>query len=120
MCIVTPYPVFNYFCSITSIKFADYAFGGLGVLPCDMPVIYAAVTASNFDDLGSGGAEMDTSQIVLLVVGTIISVFVVVLIVRLAKRELKKMIDADAPEKKEEEMREYSPEAGKKRHPVEW
>ena len=78
---------------------------------------YAAVTASNFDDLGSGGAEMDTSQIVLLVVGTIISVFVVVLIVRLAKRELKKMIDADAPEKKEEEMREYSPEAGKKRDP---
>lgn len=87
----TPETMFNIFLAMTSVSNRDFLIGSLlGCIPRKIVfiIIYVNVMTelSKFDS----NKEMDSSSIVILVIGIIIAILIVFIIGRVTNRELKK------------------------------
>lgn len=84
---------------ITGVKIKDYALGGLGMIPGTIMFVSIGTTLSNVADLASGNYSGGIAFIILLIVGTLLGLGVLIYIGALTKKELKKYIDIDEPNK---------------------
>ena len=57
LCPLVPFNAFNYIMGITGVKFWDYAFGGVGMIPGTIVYVFIGTTISNIADAASGNFE---------------------------------------------------------------
>jgi len=69
----------------------NYMIGNIGLLPCDLPVIYLGASMKDIAEVGSGGS-FKPINIIIMAVGLVVVVIIVGLISFYANREMKKSI----------------------------
>ena len=92
---VFPFNVQNYFYGLTAVPFLHYVFASLiGMLPGTL--LYVYIGAAGAEVASAAGGAASWGQTILLVGGLIATLAVVVLITRVAKRELEKALAESA------------------------
>ena len=84
-----PFTLLNYALGLTQVRFADYLFACLGMLPGTFLYVYLGALAGNLA-AAAGGAERQTSsgELALLVIGLLATVAVVTIVTRIARKAL--------------------------------
>ena len=90
LCPVVPFNVLNYVLGGTSISFKDYSIGGFGYIPVCTAYTFLGTTIGDITQLIEGNYDQGTTSIVLLIVGCILTVFLVVYITFVVRRYLKR------------------------------
>lgn len=107
LCPLVPFNAFNYIMGVTSVKFWDYALGGLGMIPGTAVYVFIGTTISNIADAAAGKYEKGTAFLVLVIVGTILAFVAIIYISYVVKKYLDKTLeeqkDADAKGNKVDE-----------------
>ena len=95
LCPLIPFNAFNYIMGVTSVKFKDYALGGLGMIPGTIVYVFVGTTIGNISKAASGDFEGGTVTLVLLIVGTILAFAAIVYVSIVVKRYLNKQLAVD-------------------------
>ena len=101
LCPLIPFNAFNYIMGVTSVKFKDYAIGGLGMIPGTIVYVFVGTTIGNIADAASGEFEGGTVTLVLLIVGTVLAFAAIIYITIVVKRYLNKQLAENDKEKAE-------------------
>jgi uncharacterized membrane protein YdjX (TVP38/TMEM64 family) len=84
-----PFNLLNYALGLTSVRFADYALAGVGMLPGTLLYVYSGKVAGDVAALAGGAATGDGgAQTALWVVGLLATAVVTILVTRIARRAL--------------------------------
>ena len=84
-----PFNLLNYALGLTSVRFADYAIAGFGMLPGTLLYVYSGKVAGDVAALAGGaGSEGGGAQTALLTVGLVATAIVTVLVTRIARKAL--------------------------------
>lgn len=84
---VFPFTLLNYALGLTRVRFADYLLGCLGMLPGTLLYVYQGKVVGEVAALGAG-MERGAGYYLVLVLGLLATVWVTVLVTRLARRAL--------------------------------
>ncbi|MBA2542059.1 MAG: TVP38/TMEM64 family protein [Deltaproteobacteria bacterium] len=88
---VFPFVALNYVLSITKVKARTYvAASALGMLPATILYVYLGSLASTAAEAARGGSGTSGTRLALLVAGLVATAVVVVVIAKLARRELSR------------------------------
>jgi len=82
---IIPYNIMNYFLGLTKTKYLNYIFGLLGFLP--LLILYSFIGCT-LKDLTNLKPESQTLQIVILISSIVFSIICIIIITKLAKKEL--------------------------------
>lgn len=86
---VFPYTLLNYLLGLTSIRLVDFVVASLGMIPGTIAFTYAGKVVGDLGQLAASGAPpRGPSYYALLGVGFVATVFVTVVITRIARRAL--------------------------------
>lgn len=80
-----PYNIMNYFLGITKTTYLNYIFGLLGFIP--LLILYSFIGCT-LKDLNNLKSDDETLQIIILVSSIVLSIICIIIITRLAKKEL--------------------------------
>jgi len=84
-----PFNLLNYALGLTQVRFGDYLFACLGMLPGTFLYVYLGVLAGDLAAVAGGAArETTTGERALLAVGLLATVAVVTIVTRIARRAL--------------------------------
>lgn len=64
-------------CAVSNMRFIDFLIGNLGMLPCDIPVIYIG---ASMNDLSQAGTTTNPINLVVMGVGLVIVIVVIGLV----------------------------------------
>lgn len=85
--LLVPFNVSNYIFGGSAVKLKDYLIGTIGVLPIALFFVYIGTTMSNiYDALSSGKEKITTLQIVVMVVGSLLSLSGIVYVSLVVRR----------------------------------
>eukprot|EP00753_Platysulcus_tardus_P018351 PLAT6834.1.p1 GENE.PLAT6834.1~~PLAT6834.1.p1 ORF type:complete len:312 (+),score=139.44 PLAT6834.1:37-972(+) len=91
-----PFNAFNYLMGLTSVKFRDYLFGSVGMLPGTITfVFFGSALGGLSDTTGDRTPEQQQIQLIILIVGSILAIVGIILVSRTAKKELNKALAED-------------------------
>jgi Na+-transporting methylmalonyl-CoA/oxaloacetate decarboxylase gamma subunit len=88
-------------CSVSDMKFCDYLIGNIGLIPCDIPVVY--IGASMNDLSQAGDSEVNPINLIVMGVGLVVVILIIGIISFYANREMKRSVKAMEDEKKKNE-----------------
>ena len=93
---VFPYNLLNYSLGLTTVRFTDYVFASIGMLPGTLLYAYYGVLAGDVARL-AGGATIDRgpAYYAVLVLGLIATIAVSTLVTRAARRALRDATDGE-------------------------
>lgn len=90
-----PFSLLNYMYGISQVRLRDYILGSwLGMLPATALYVYAGAAAASLTQAASGQGHLGASRWVLLGVGLAATAAVVVLVTRVARRQLDREMTA--------------------------
>ena len=93
-----PFFLLNYAFGVTSVKLREYVLGSwLGMIPATLAYVYAGSVAANLAQALSGQIKLGPSAWALLGVGFAATIGVVVLVTRIARRQLDRAMAGVAP-----------------------
>lgn len=85
---IFPFTLLNYALGLTRVRFADYVLGCLGMLPGTLLFVYQGKVVGEVASLGAGGVERGAGYYLVLALGLLATLWVTVLVTRLARRAL--------------------------------
>ncbi len=87
---VVPYNVLNYALGLTRVRFVDYLWGAIGMIPMTMVYIYSGKVAGDVATMaGGGGVTRGTGYYTVLIAGLAATLAVTVMLTRIASRALR-------------------------------
>jgi uncharacterized membrane protein YdjX (TVP38/TMEM64 family) len=90
-----PFNLLNYAYGLTSVRLREYVLGSwIGMFPATVAYVYAGSAAATLAQVLAGEVTLGTEGRVLLGAGLLATVLVVVLVTRLARRELDRELEA--------------------------
>lgn len=90
-----PFNLLNYAYGISQVRLRDYVLGSwVGMLPATALYVYAGAAAASLTQAASGRVQVGASRWVLLGVGLVATAAVVVLVTRVARRQLDRELTA--------------------------
>jgi uncharacterized membrane protein YdjX (TVP38/TMEM64 family) len=95
---VFPFLLLNYAFGLTNVRFRDYLVASwIGMLPGTVLYVYLGTTIRELADLAAGNVERTLAQRVFFWAGLAVTVFVTVLVTRLARNALRRAAPAAPP-----------------------
>lgn len=87
-------------CAVSNMRFIDFLIGNIGLLPCDIPVIYVGASMNDLSQVGSG-TSTNPINLVVMGVGLVVVIIVIGLVSFYANWEMKRSIKGlDDPKEK--------------------
>ena len=94
LCPLIPYNAYNYVLGVTSVKFRDFALGGIGMIPGAFMYVFIGTTIGSITDAVNGEFEHGPLFLVFLILGSISALlactYLTVVIRRYLKANLRK------------------------------
>lgn len=91
---VFPFSLLNYALGLTRVRFVDYAFGCLGMLPGTVLYVYLGSLAG--EAAGGGASGQSTLEWIFKAAGLVVTLIVTVVITRIARRALRDVAGDEA------------------------
>ena len=95
LCPLIPFNAFNYVMGVTSVKFKDYAIGGVAMIPGTIVYVFVGTTIGNIADAASGDFDGGIATLLFLIIGTVLAFVGIVYISIIVKRYLNKQLAED-------------------------
>ena len=67
-------------CAVSQMSFCNYMIGNIGLLPCDIPVIYIGASMKDISQVGQGGSSLKPVNIIIMAVGLVVVIIIIGLI----------------------------------------
>ncbi len=94
-----PFFLLNYAFGVTSVRLRDYVLGSwLGMIPMSVAYVYAGSLAVDLAQAMSGGPRMGAGSWVLLALGLSVTLALLLVLTRIARRQFALAIGEDIPE----------------------
>ena len=97
LCPLIPYNAYNYILGVTSVKFVDFALGGVGMIPGALVYVFIGTTLGSIGKAVNGNFDKGPVFLVLLIVGSISAFAAMTLLTIKIKRYLKANIASVHP-----------------------
>lgn len=90
---LVPFNVSNYVFGASAVRAWDFGVGTLALLPLVLFFVYVGTTMSNIEEVVSGSHKMETTEIVIMVLGSLVAlsglIFASIVVRRTLKSEMK-------------------------------
>ena len=94
LCPLIPYNAYNYILGVTSIRFVDFALGGLGMIPGALVYVFIGTTIGSINRAVNGNFDKGPVFLALVIFGTVAAFAALILITFRIKRNLKSSLSA--------------------------
>ena len=92
LCPIIPYNAYNYVLGVTSVKFCDFAIGGIGMIPGAFVYVFIGTTIGSISDAVKGKFEHSNMFLTFLIVGSASALIAIIYIAVVIKRYLKQSL----------------------------
>lgn len=93
---IFPFNLLNYGYGLTRVSFRHYAAASwIGMIPATIMVVYLGAAAESLTAVAAGRVQKGTAQQVFFWVGLAVTVFVAVMVARIARRALKQAVEGN-------------------------
>ena len=96
LCPLIPYNAYNYVLGVTSVKFVDFALGGVGMIPGCFIYVFLGTTIGSINEAVDGDYEHGTLFLIFLICGSISALAAMILITVKIKGYLKANLHTQA------------------------
>ena len=93
--LLVPFNLSNYVLGATSVRIRDFVIGTLGLLPLVAFFVYIGTTVSDIEQVVSETRQMSTTEIVVLVLGTVVAIIGLIIVSLIVKKTLDNELDDD-------------------------
>ena len=94
LCPIIPYNAYNYILGVTSVRFRDFAIGGIGMVPGAFVYVFIGTTIGSINEAVQGKFEHSNAFLVFLIVGSISALLAIIYISVVIKKYLKQNLMA--------------------------
>ena len=90
LCPLIPYNAYNYILGVTSVKFKDFALGGIGMIPGAYVYVFIGTTIGSINEAVNGKFEHGPVFLVFVIIGSISALLICTYMTIVIRRYLKK------------------------------
>ena len=98
LCPIIPYNAYNYILGVTSVRFRDFAIGGIGMLPGAFVYVFIGTTIGSINEAVQGKFEHGNTFLIFLIAGSISALIAIIYISVVIKKYLKQSLMTVKPE----------------------
>ena len=98
LCPIIPYNAYNYILGVTSVRFRDFAIGGIGMVPGAFVYVFIGTTIGSINEAVQGKFEHSNAFLIFLIVGSISAFLAIIYISVVIKKYLKQSLMTVKPE----------------------
>ena len=98
LCPIIPYNAYNYILGVTSVRFRDFAIGGIGMVPGAFVYVFIGTTIGSINEAVQGKFEHSNAFLIFLIVGSISAFLAIIYISVVIKKYLKQSLTTIKPE----------------------
>ena len=92
LCPIIPYNAYNYILGVTSVRFRDFAIGGIGMLPGAFVYVFIGTTIGSINDAVQGKFEHSNMSLIFLIVGSASALLAIIYLAVVVKKYLKQSL----------------------------
>ena len=98
LCPIIPYNAYNYILGVTSVRFRDFAIGGIGMVPGAFVYVFIGTTIGSINEAVQGKFEHSNAFLIFLIIGSISAFLAIIYISVVIKKYLKQSLTTIKPE----------------------
>ena len=98
LCPIIPYNAYNYILGVTSVRFRDFAIGGIGMVPGAFVYVFIGTTIGSINEAVQGKFEHSNAFLIFLIIGSISAFLAIIYISIVIKKYLKQSLTTIKPE----------------------
>ena len=99
LCPIIPYNAYNYILGVTSVRFRDFAIGGIGMVPGAFVYVFIGTTIGSINEAVQGKFEHGKAFLIFLIAGSMSALLAIIYISVVIKKYFKQSLMAVKPEK---------------------
>ena len=98
LCPIIPYNAYNYILGVTSVRFRDFAIGGIGMVPGAFVYVFIGTTIGSINEAVQGKFEHSNMSLIFLIAGSASALLAIIYIAVVVKKYLKQSLMTVKPE----------------------